>query len=40
METMKAVVVYKPGGREVLKVENRPIPTLQPGEVLGSKHSG
>src|SRR6201998_1493812 len=28
------MVVYVPGGPEVLKVESRPIPTPQPGEVL------
>ena len=31
---MKAVVMYEPGGPEVLKLESRPIPTPKPGEVL------
>jgi NADPH:quinone reductase-like Zn-dependent oxidoreductase len=31
---MKAAVIYKAGGPEVLKIESRPIPTPQPGEVL------
>lgn len=34
MTTMKAAVMYEPGGPEVLKVENRPIPTPRTGEVL------
>ena len=34
MRTMKAVVIYEAGGPEVLKIESRPIPTAQPGEVL------
>jgi NADPH:quinone reductase-like Zn-dependent oxidoreductase len=34
VETMKAAVIYEPGGPEVLKVENRPIPEPQPGQVL------
>jgi len=34
MRTMKAVVIYEAGGPEVLKIESRPIPTPQPGEVL------
>jgi NADPH:quinone reductase-like Zn-dependent oxidoreductase len=34
MATMKAAVIYEPGGPEVLKIESRPIPTLQAGEVL------
>lgn len=34
MPTMKAVVMYEPGGPEVLKLENRLIPTPQSGEVL------
>lgn len=34
MNTMKAVVMYAPGGPEVLKVETRPVPEPQPGEVL------
>ena len=32
--TMKAAVVYAPGGPEVLKVEQRPIPTPSKGQVL------
>jgi NADPH:quinone reductase-like Zn-dependent oxidoreductase len=32
--TMKAAVIYEPGGPGVLKIESRPIPTPQPGEVL------
>jgi NADPH:quinone reductase-like Zn-dependent oxidoreductase len=31
---MKAAVVYAPGGPEVFKIEERPIPTPQPGQVL------
>ncbi len=34
MTMMKAVVMYEPGGPEVLKVESRPVPTPQSGEVL------
>ena len=34
MRTMKAAVIYEAGGPEVLKIESRPIPTAQPGEVL------
>jgi NADPH:quinone reductase-like Zn-dependent oxidoreductase len=34
MSTMKAVVIYEAGGPEVLKIENRPIPSPQSGEVL------
>ena len=34
MRTMKAAVIYEDGGPEVLKIESRPIPTAQPGEVL------
>ena len=34
MDAMKAAVVYEPGGPEVLKIESRPLPTPQPGEVL------
>jgi hypothetical protein len=34
MGTMKAAVTYTPGGPEVLKIEQRPIPTPQPGQVL------
>jgi NADPH:quinone reductase-like Zn-dependent oxidoreductase len=32
--TMQAVVVHEPGGPEVLKLEQRPIPEAQPGWVL------
>lgn len=31
---MKAIVITKPGGPEVLKLEERPVPSLQPGDVL------
>src|SRR5580700_10669062 len=31
---MKAVVIYEPGGPEVLKVESRPIPAPNSGQVL------
>jgi NADPH:quinone reductase-like Zn-dependent oxidoreductase len=34
MTTMKAAVIYEPGGPEVLKLETRPIPTPKQGEVL------
>ena len=34
MPTMKAVVIHKPGGPEVLKLETLPIPMPQPGQVL------
>jgi NADPH:quinone reductase-like Zn-dependent oxidoreductase len=34
MDTMKAAVMYAPGGPEVLKVENRPIPAPRTGQVL------
>jgi NADPH:quinone reductase-like Zn-dependent oxidoreductase len=34
MSTMRAVVIHKPGGPEVLQVEDRPIPTPKPGQVL------
>jgi NADPH:quinone reductase-like Zn-dependent oxidoreductase len=34
MRMMKAAVIYEPGGPEALKIESRPIPTPQPGEVL------
>lgn len=34
MDTMKAAVMYAPGGPEVLKVESRPIPAPQAGQVL------
>lgn len=33
-KTMKAVVIREPGGPEVLKVEQIPIPTPKPGQVL------
>lgn len=32
--TMRAVVMYAPGGPEVLKIEQRPIPHARPGQVL------
>jgi NADPH:quinone reductase-like Zn-dependent oxidoreductase len=34
MTTMKAAVIHEPGGPEVLKLEQRPIPSPQRGEVL------
>jgi NADPH:quinone reductase-like Zn-dependent oxidoreductase len=34
MATMKAAVIYQAGGPEVFKLEDRAIPTPQPGEVL------
>lgn len=34
MSSMKAAVVYEPGGPEVLKLETKPLPVPQPGEVL------
>ena len=34
MRVMKAAVIYEAGGPEVLRIESRPIPTPQPGEVL------
>ena len=34
MTTMKAVVMHEAGGPEVLKIESRPIPASQSGEVL------
>jgi NADPH:quinone reductase-like Zn-dependent oxidoreductase len=34
MKMMKAAVMYEPGGPEVLKLENRPIPTPESGDVL------
>ncbi|MBV8408014.1 MAG: zinc-binding dehydrogenase [Alphaproteobacteria bacterium] len=34
MNTMKAAVIYQPGGPEVLKLESRPIPAPAAGEVL------
>lgn len=32
--TMKAAVIYEPGGAEVLRIETREVPTPQPGQVL------
>jgi NADPH:quinone reductase-like Zn-dependent oxidoreductase len=34
MGSMKAAVMYAPGGPEVFKIEERPIPAPQPGQVL------
>jgi NADPH:quinone reductase-like Zn-dependent oxidoreductase len=34
MDSMKAAVVYQPGGPEVLRIESRPIPMPQAGEAL------
>ena len=34
MRMMKAAVIYEPGGPEVLRIESRPVPVPQPGEVL------
>jgi NADPH:quinone reductase-like Zn-dependent oxidoreductase len=34
MATMKAAVIYRPGGPDVLKLENRPVPVPEQGEVL------
>jgi NADPH:quinone reductase-like Zn-dependent oxidoreductase len=34
MATMKAAVIYEPGGPEVLKLESRPVPSPGDGEVL------
>src|SRR6516225_12275869 len=34
MTTMKAAVIYEAGGPEVLRMETRPVPVAQPGEVL------
>jgi NADPH:quinone reductase-like Zn-dependent oxidoreductase len=34
MAAMKAVVIHTPGGPEVLKIEQLPIPTPKPGQVL------
>jgi len=34
MTTMKAAVIYEAGGPEVLRIESRPVPVPQPGEVL------
>ncbi|HEX8444785.1 MAG TPA: zinc-binding alcohol dehydrogenase family protein [Allosphingosinicella sp.] len=33
-DTMKAVVLYAPGGPDALKIEQRPVPRAQSGEVL------
>lgn len=33
-DTMRAAVMHAPGGPEVLRIERRPIPQPQPGEVL------
>ena len=33
-QTMKALVVHAPGGPDVLKIEQRPVPQPQPGQVL------
>jgi NADPH:quinone reductase-like Zn-dependent oxidoreductase len=34
MPMMKAVVIHEPGGPDVLKIENIPVPIAKPGEVL------
>ena len=34
MRTMKAAVIYEAGGPEILRIESRPVPVPQPGEVL------
>ena len=34
MDTMKAAVIHDAGGREVLKIENRPVPQPKQGQVL------
>jgi NADPH:quinone reductase-like Zn-dependent oxidoreductase len=34
MAEMKAVVIYEAGGPEVLKIENRPVPAAETGQVL------
>ena len=34
MNTMKAAVIHEPGGPEVLRIESRPIPVPQAGQVL------
>ena len=34
MNTMKAAIMYAPGGPEVLKLESLPVPAPQPGQVL------
>ena len=34
MATMKAAVIYEPGGPEVLKLETRPVPQPGPGQIL------
>ncbi len=33
-QTMRAAVIYEPGGSDVLKLEERPVPVPQPGWVL------
>ena len=33
-QMMRAAVIYEPGGSDVLKIEERPVPTPQPGWVL------
>lgn len=39
MTTMKAVVLYEPGPPSTLKIEQRPIPTASPGQVLIRVHA-
>ena len=34
METMKAAVLYGPGGADAFRIERRPVPAAEPGEVL------
>ena len=34
IDTMRAVVMHEPGGPEVLKLEERPVPSPAPGQVL------
>ena len=34
MSMMKAAVIRRPGGAEVLELENRPVPVPPPGQVL------
>ena len=38
-KTMRAAVIHSPGGPEVLKLEDRPIPTPSPGQVLIRVHA-
>ena len=33
-DTMKAAVIYKAGGPQVLKIESRPVPKPEDGQVL------